>query len=435
MNPKDLIMKNFILLLLTLPVIVCKAQEILRPGSISYKEKWLQSGKMEMGYYVVNGANRVEICSFIMEAKTDEKNFAVYTTLQFLNSNEKWIDTSIADVKTFQPVYRSSFHKDNEYIIKYGKTVSGYYLDRKNQKSHSIKEPVKETFFDSYTYPYLLSLLPLDGGYRTDLMVYDYRPGNTSNVNKVKIEEVKSNQFTSSLTGKHQVWQVSVLEEATGDKYEYLIDKELKRIRKIDIYSKGQHLVLIDKELDYNPFTSSFDKEATLKMIKEGSAVISGQIFARDNQAAIKGIAIFNVNKKQYAQNGTSVILIPYTDFFKEWIHLNESLRKKGRAIPLPAQAAGCIKVATVYDDEGHFEFVNLMAGDYLLYTEFGYVHTATRTEVIGYTDTYINGMFQGSYANTSTYSYNSNAGATVKKIVTVKKEGEKLAVKLKKTL
>lgn len=434
MNPKDLIMKNFILLLLTLPVFVCKAQQVLRPGSISYKDKWLQCSKIEMGYYMMDGGRQVEICSFAMDIKNDDKNLSVYTTLQFLNSGEKWLDTSIADASTFKPVYRSSFHKDNEYIIKYGKMVTGYYLDRKSQKRNTIKEAAQQTFFDSYTYPYLLSLLPLDGGYKADLMVYDYRPGNSSNLSLVKIEEVKTNQFTSSLTGKHPVWQVSVLEEGTGDKYEYFIDKELKRIRKIDVYSKGKHLVLIDKELDYNPFTSSFDKEATLKLIKEGSAVISGQVFARDNQAAIKGIAIFNVNKKQHATKGTSVILIPYTDFFKEWIHLNETLRKKGRAIPLPAQAAACIKIATVYDDEGHFEFVNLMPGDYLLYTEFGYVHTGTRTEVIGYTDTYINGMFQGSYANTERYSYNTNAVASVKKVVTVKKEGEKVAVKLKKT-
>lgn len=434
MNQKELIMKNLIVLFLILQVFFCEGQQILRPGSIAMNKDWLQNGKIEMGYYMIDGSNRVEICSFIMEAKKDNKNFAVYTTLQFLNSEEKWLDTSVADATTFQPVYRSSFHKDNEYIIKYGQTVSGYYIDRKNQKRHSIKEPVKESFFDSYTYPYLLSLLPLDGGYKTDLMVYDYRPGNNSNVNRVKIEEVKSNQFTSSLTGKHPVWQVSVSEEGTGDKYEYLIDKESRRLRKIDIYSKGKHLVLIDKELDYNPFTSSFDKQATLKLVKEGTAVISGQVFARDNRAAIKGIAIFNVNKKQYAKNGTSVILIPYTDFFKEWIQLNETLRKKGRAIPLPAQAAECIKVTNVFDEEGHFEFVNLMPGDYLLYTEFGYVHTGTRTEVVGYTDTYINGMFQGSYANTTTYNYNTNAGATVKKVVTVKKEGEKVAVKLKKT-
>lgn len=78
--------------------------------------------------------------------------------------------------------------------------------------------------------------------------------------------------------------------------------------------------------------------------------------------------------------------------------------------------AAACIKVAAVYDDKGSFEFVNLMAGEYLLYTEFGYVHTSVRTEIVGYTDTYINGMFQGSSANTEVNRYSSNAVAGIKR-------------------
>ncbi len=191
------------------------------------------------------------------------------------------------------------------------------------------------------------------------------------------------------------------------------------------------------KETDYNPFTTKFDKAYTLKLITAGNSVILGQAFARDNQngGMLKGIAVLNINKKQFARTGTSVLLIPYTAFFKEWIKLNDDSRKKGRAIPLPKEAAECIKSTTVYDDAGHFEFTNLMAGEYLLYTEFGYVHTSSRTEVVGYTDTYINGIFQGSRANTTTYNVSGNVSAAVKKTVTIKNNGDKEEVKLKKTL
>jgi hypothetical protein len=146
-------------------------------------------------------------------------------------------------------------------------------------------------------------------------------------------------------------------------------------------------------------------------------------------------MAVLNINKKQYAKAGTRIILIPYTAYFKEWVSLNEKLRKKGRPVPLAKAAAACIKTTTVYDNEGYFEFTNLMPGEYLLYTEFGYLHTTTCTEVVGHTDTYINGMFQGSSANTETYKYGTNAVAGIKKVVTVKKVGEKLSSKLKKTL
>jgi hypothetical protein len=323
-----------------------------------------------MGYYAVSGSNNTEICSFAIDVNANNKTLSIFTTLTFLGTGEKWTDTCISDVNTFKPIYRSSFNGDKEYVLQYGTDVTGYYYNKKEGKRNAIKEPIKELFFDSYTYPYLLGLLPLTTGYKKDIMVYDYKPEHTSNVKKARIEEVRNNIYVSGVTGEHKVWQVSVFEEATGDKYEYYIDKETRRIWKIGIFSKGQLLMLLDKETDYNPFKSTFDKEATLKLIKDGNSIISGQVFARDNQAGIKGIAILNVNKKQYARPGTSVILIPYTDFFKEWVKLNEASRKKGRSIPLPKEAAECIKVATVYDSEGHFEFVNLMPGDYLLYTE-----------------------------------------------------------------
>ena len=70
-----------------------------------------------------------------------------------------------------------------------------------------------------------------------------------------------------------------------------------------------------------------------------------------------------------------------------------------------------------------------------MLYTEFQYIHTATHTEVVGYTDTYINGAYAGTTANTDSYNYNATVGAAVKKIVTISKNGDKLDVKLKKTL
>jgi len=82
-----------------------------------------------------------------------------------------------------------------------------------------------------------------------------------------------------------------------------------------------------------------------------------------------------------------------------------------------------------------YFEFVNLMPGDYLIFAEIGYVHTSRRTEVVGYTDTYVNGLYQGTSENTTVRSYVGNTSATVKKVVKIEKEGETVEVKLKKTL
>jgi hypothetical protein len=87
-----------------------------------------------------------------------------------------------------------------------------------------------------------------------------------------------------------------------------------------------------------------------------------------------------------------------------------------------------------VYDDKGQFEFANLMPGEYYLYTEFAYVKTRTQTEVVGYTDTYINGFFQGSSERTKDFQVASSGAAGIKKIIVIKKPGETISVTLKKT-
>lgn len=423
--------------ILLLTVSTCLGQNLLVPGEQIFDEKWMKDSKFEMSYWAIKENQKIEIGSFEVALNVQKNQFSVATKLQFINTDETWIDTCISYKSTFRPIYRASYNKDRDFAINYQNVIKGFYFDKKSKKKKMVNEALKEDFFDFYNYPYLLSYLPLTTGYKKDLVVFDYNPANSNNIKKARIEEVKSNIYLSNHTGEHKVWQISVFEETTNDQYQYYIDKETRRIWKIEILAKGQQLLLLNKELDYNPFTSKFDKKNTLKLIKEGNSVISGQVFARDNHndGMLKGIAVLNVNKKQFASLGTKIILIPYTDFFKEWLIVNEKSRKKGLRVALPKEAGDCIKTTTVYDNEGHFEFTSLMPGDYLLYTEFGYVHSGTKTEVIGYTDTYINGMFQGSRENTRSYGYSTNAGASIKKIVSISQNGENVSVKLKKTL
>lgn len=413
------------------------AQSLIKPGDHSFDKKIIKNTHYEMSYFAFSGRQTAEISSFDVDVKVNGKIISVNTRIKSPAGNSIWVDTSIADINTLKPVYRSSDNSDKQYHIKYGTTIEGYYYDKKSGKGKQIKDNTNGGFFDSFIYPYLLGALPLTSGYKAILPVYEYKPDAKGMISNTRITEVKSSMYRSEITGEHAVWQVSVFEEGTNVKYEYYIDKESRKLWKVEILaSNGKQYLLVDKELDYNPFTAIFDKEQTYKMVSAGSGTISGQIYVRDNQnSTLKGIAVLNINKKQYAQQGTTVILIPYTDYFKEWIKLNEKNRKKGRTVPLSKEAAGCIKVTSVYDNNGNFEFTNLMPGEYYLFTEFGYTHTASRTEVVGYTDIYINGFFQGTSANTQVNRYKTSATAPVKKIVTINKEGEKITVKLKKTL
>lgn len=402
-----------------------------------FDNKLLKTGKYMLTCYTVEGGSETDIGTFAINIRVSD-NKLVLTTVTALYGLEEWKDTAISNLGNFKPVYRSSSSTLKDMVLHYGSEVTGYYLDKKSGKKTQIKEAGSAYFVDSYTYPFLLSLLPLSSGYSTEIPVYEYLPANSNNIKKAIVEEVKRSTYVSKFTGTHEVWEVTVSEPATGQKSVSYIDQQTRRLWQIDTWSNDHLIRMVDKETDFNSIKSPFDKAATLQMIKGGKSVISGQVFARDfddNGTVFAKMQVMNIQAKQVAPRGTQVILIPYNAYFKEWIKVNESQRKKGReGIALSDDAAQCIKSTNVYDDKGHFEFVNLMPGEYLLYTEFGYDHSYSQSEVVGYTDHYLNGMFQGSTANTVNRNYSTGANAVIKKVVTVTNPGEQVEVKLKKT-
>ncbi|MCW3464480.1 DUF3108 domain-containing protein [Chitinophaga nivalis] len=427
---RRLILLSFASLSLTAMGGKARAQE-------KFDSKLLKSGKYTLACYVVNNGDESAIGTFTIGINTANDKLAL-TTITALTGMEAWMDTSISNLNNFKPVYRASHSSLKDMVLHFGDHVTGYHVDKKTGKKTQIKEAGNQYFLDSYTYPFLLSLLPLTSGYNTDLPVYEYKPENKTNLKKAIVEEVKNNTWVSKYTGKHDVWEVTVVEPSTEERSVSYIDKKTRRLWQVDMWSNGQQIRMVDTETDFNSIKAPFDKEATMKMVKGGNAIISGQVFARDftdNGTIWAKMQVVNLQAKQVAPRGTQVILIPYNDYFKEWIKVNEAQRKKGReGIALSDDAAQCIKTTRVYDEQGHFEFVNLMPGDYLLYTEFGYDHSYSQAEVVGYTDHYINGMFQGTSTNTVNRNYSTGAGAVVKKVVTVNKAGEKVEVKLKKT-
>lgn len=184
-----------------------------------------------------------------------------------------------------------------------------------------------------------------------------------------------------------------------------------------------------------NIIDTLFNKDETLKLVSKGNSLIKGEIFAKDNQAPIKGIAIVNINKKQYPPKGSEVMLIPYTDYFKNWLNENKKRAKENKpSIDLVNGASDCIVKTKTTDDNGAFEFKNLMIGKYYLITEFDYIRTKSTTRVEGYTSTYLNGMYIGSTPIEKVYHYNLNDRAFAFKVVEISKENETKKIKLRDT-
>lgn len=436
--------KQIVILVMVLNFQLCFSQKQTKilPGDLTIDKSFLNSETYTMGYSIKQNGSYIEIGNYETIIMNDNNKLDVKATLIFHNSDILWKDHFIADASTFKPISNTSNRSgDRTITLSFSNNITGEFQNNKTGKKTPIKEINSENFFDISTYPFILKALPLESGYKATIPVFDYE---ALDVNKrfcnIVIKEVKTDLYISDLTGEHKVWKVSVFEESTKHNFQYYIDKNDRRIWQIIIVSnKGDNILLKNKETDFNPFQNNFNKEETLKLVNNGNATIEGIAFARDNEneGALKGVAILNINKKQFAPKGTTIVLMPYTAYYKEWMELNKKQAKikNAQPIPLPKEAFDCFKFTTIYDDDGHFEFTNLLPGEYLLSTSFGYNHTSRRTEVAGVSDVYYKGNYIGSNVYTSVFSYSVAGQANVQKVITVEKNGEKLQVKLKKTL
>lgn len=422
--------------------LVGRSQIKIVPGDSSIDKSWIKSNSYTMGYAIYKNGSYIEIGNYKTDIVVENQKIDIKTSLSFKNSDIVWKDHFISNANNFKPISNKSERSgDRTLSLNFSNSITGEFQDNKTGKKTPINENSKGNYFDIAIYPYILKGLPLQSGYKAVLPVFDYESVYANNkFCNVIIKEVKTDLYISNLTGEHKVWKVSVFEESTKHNFQYYIDKETRKIWLISIVSaKGDKIELKNKEIDFNPFQNVFNKEETLKLVNDGNSTIEGVAFARDNQneGALKGIAILNINKKQFAPKGTTIVLMPYTAYYKEWMTLNKKQDKikNAQPIPLPKEAFDCFKFTTIYDDEGHFEFTNLLPEDYFLSTSFKYQHTSLRSEVTGVSDVYIGGNYVGSNVYSSVFAYSSLGAANVQEIVTVKKEGEKVKVKLKKTL
>lgn len=395
---------------------------ILNDGK-SFDSKRIKSEKYQMDCYLVNGQEKKLISFFKIDMVINSNNLSLFTTLSFPGSNETVKDTVIADANKLTPVYRSSYNKQRNYAIFFNKEISGYYLDKTTRKKTEIKEPLINNSLDNYLYPYVLGTLTLNTSFKRKLSVYDYKNDNSNSINSVSIYEVQSATYISRQSGIRKVWKVNVQEEATTDKYSYYVDKESGKLWKIDIETKGQKIEMIDNE------------------IKLGNTTIMGQVFARDNEneGLLGGKAILNINKKQFAPQGTGILLIPATTEYEAFkVSLNKYRKDKSpdRIKPvLSEEFIKTIRQTYVKDYKGNYEITDVPEGEYFLVVTFGYIHTSHKKETIGQTDIYVNGTYQGSNPIDRFYTEGQNASANIEKKIKIEQNQKTLKLNLKKTL
>lgn len=409
-------------------------QKTVAPGSKDINTKYIKPEKSLFTVYYVKDTSWTKQGSLAYDIVAANNQLSLSSTYTPKDNSFVTSRTTTVDGVTLKPISYVSDGKTTKLNLNFGEAVTGTYYSKKTKKSKKLNLHPTGDYIDWSWMDHIIGTLPLDVGYKARIPQFYYNDESNVLVEYYSIKEVKSFIFNSLKTGKHETWLVTISEESTNAVYNYIVDKKDRRLWQREMsMGKGMWEITVNEELDYQPIKNKFNKEEVVQQITKGNSVVIGTAYARANSGKKLG-GLVNTAKKQYAPKGTEITLFPSSAYYEEWVEVNNKIRKQKKMpeVPLNRDFGYSVKKAKVYDDEGHFEFSDLMPGTYVIMASFDFSNSYNYSYVSGYTNYYNYWGYTGSTTNYGTARASYVDKANIEKRVTIDKDGEKKEVNLK---
>lgn len=411
------------------------SQKELAPGSKDINTKYIKAEKALYTVFYVKDTSWRKMGILTYDIAKNNNQLTLTNVFTPKDNGKTTSRISTVDAQTLKPISYAFDGKDAKINLDFAGIISGNSYSKKTKKDKKLKLNSKGDYIDYNWSDHLITTLPLDVGYKARFMQFYYSDDTGALFDYYTIQSVKSFVYSSPRTGKHDSWLVTVLEESTKANYNYIIDKKDHRLWQREMsMANGMWEITTNEELDYQPIKNKFDKEKGAQQISKGNSVIVGTAYAKSDAGKRLG-GLVNMSKKQFAPKGTEITLFPNSDYYEEWVEVNKKIRKQNKIpeVPLDRDFGYSVKKAKVYDDQGHFEFADLMPGTYVVMASFDFSNSFNYSYVSGYTNYYNYwGHSTGSTTNYGSARQYYTDKANIEKRVTIDKDGEKKEVNLK---
>lgn len=230
-------MKNMSILLILATFTQAFSQEvILSPLNNPASTTLLESDISKMTWYMIKDSLKISIGNIETQIQKEKENTYIITTVDMKQSPIKWVDSTVVKSKNFKPVYHSSYNQQRDMVLKFGKKITGYYLDKQTGIKTQISEDTDKPFFDSNFYPQLIRLLPLKNNYSNSIAIFDYNP--TSKIGVITATIRKTEEITINFNGRNkQVWKVETTDDISNNSVvsTFYIDISTRKILKQEV--------------------------------------------------------------------------------------------------------------------------------------------------------------------------------------------------------
>ncbi|MDG5491312.1 hypothetical protein [Psychroserpens sp. SPM9] len=234
-----------LLFVLGISIQVISQELLLSPQNNPANINLLKSETSKMSWFMVKDSIEINIGDIFTKIKKGKGSVTVITTVVIKQSAGTWVDSTIVGTKNLKPIYHSSYNQQRDMVLKFGKNITGYYLDKQTNTKTKISEEVKKSFFDSNFYPQLLRLLPLNNGYFKTIAIFDYNP--KSNIGVITATIKSTEETTIKHHGKlKQVWKVETTDEISNNSaiITYYIDMITRKILKQELDIAGRKMIM-----------------------------------------------------------------------------------------------------------------------------------------------------------------------------------------------
>lgn len=432
-NIKAHLLKKLVYTIILFPLAVFCQKEVV-PGSKDVNTKYIKPEKSLYTVYYVKDTDWKKMGTMTYDIVAANNQLTLYNTYTPKDNGVSTIRNSVADAQTLKPISYAFDGKDSKFNLNFAEPITGNYYSKKTKKDKKLNLRSTGEYVDFNWFDQMIVTLPLTVGYKARIPQFYYSDTDGVLMEYYTIKEVKSFSYNSPRTGKHDTWLVSVLEEKTGAIYNYIVDKKDRRLWQREMsMAKGMWEITVNEELDYQPIKNKFDKELAARQISKGNSVIIGTAYARSDAGKKLG-GLVNTAKKQYAPKGTEITLFANSAYYEEWAEVNKKIRKQNKMpeVPLTSDFGYAVKKAKVYDDQGHFEFLDLMEGNYIVMASFDFSNSYNYSYVSGYTNHYNYFGYTGTTTNYGSARQFYTDKANIEKRVTIDKDGDKKEINLR---
>lgn len=238
-------LKLFVVLLIA--AFTGNAQQVLVPAATAFEKKWVKNIQYQMIWYALRDTVKTELGKVTTEIITDDVNITVVTNVSMKNFKSPWVDSSIANRKTLQPIRHASYNMQRDMVLDFGKIVTGFYFDKMKRTRTVVNDSTAGDYFDSNLYPVLIGWLPLKDNYQQGISIYDFNPAAKIGLLKASVNNVASGTYQSEKNGLRKVWIVTVSDEIGNGENgvsTYYFDKTDRKLWKQEMNANGYKMMM-----------------------------------------------------------------------------------------------------------------------------------------------------------------------------------------------